>query len=142
MTGSAKLTCMVLIACFQLPQAASAQESKTDTNQEATKPLRDMTPEERRVVIDAMSDEERAALRAKNRAAMDKRRAEWQALTPEERQVKRKELQERRDVMSPEEREAMRQRREAAKQRQKDKQNKRPPDAQQDPPTWSSNRAP
>ena len=94
-----------------------------------------MTPEERRVVIDAMSDEERAALRAKNLAAMEKRRAEWQALTPEERQVKRKELQERRDAMTPEERDAMRKRREAAKQRQKNKQNKRPPDAQQDPPT-------
>ena len=134
MTGSAKLTCIVLIACFQLPQAVSAQESKTDTNQEATKPLGDMTPEERRVVIDAMSDEERAALKAKNKAAMDKRRAEWQAMTPAERQAKRKELQERREAMTPEEREAMGQRREAAKQRQKDKQSKRPPDAQQDPP--------
>jgi uncharacterized membrane protein len=59
---------------------------------------------------------------------------EVEALTPEERQVKRQEMQERREAMTPQEREAMRQRREAAKQRQQEQKDKRPDDAEQDPP--------
>ena len=132
--GSTTVTCAMVLAFFLLPSDSLAQESKVETNQEAVKPLRDMTPEERRAAIDAMSDEEREAFREKNRAAMEIRRAEWQAMTPEERQAKRQEMQERREAMTPQEREAMRQRREAAKQRQQEQKNKRPDDAEQDPP--------
>ena len=132
--GSTTVTCAMALAFFLLPSDSLAQESTVETNQEAAKPLRDMTPEERRAAIDAMSDEEREAFREKNRAAMEIRRAEWQALTPKERQAKRQEMQERRDAMTPQEREAMRQRREAAKQRQQEQKNKRPDEAEQDPP--------
>ena len=132
--ASTTVTCAMVLAFFLLPSDSLAQESTAETNQEAAKPLRDMTPEERRAAIDAMSDEEREAFREKNRAAMEIRRAEWQALTPKERQAKRQEMQERRDAMTPQEREAMRQRREAAKQRQQEQKNKRPDDAEQDPP--------
>jgi len=132
--GLATVACALLFGFFFLPLDSLAQEAEVDTDQAATKPLRDMTPEERRAAIDAMSDEEREAFRAKNRAAMEKRRAQWQALTPEERQAKRKEAQERRDAMTPEEREAMRQRREATKRRQQEQKKKTPVDAQQEPP--------
>jgi hypothetical protein len=127
------MTCATLLAFFFLPLESLAQESQAETNLEAAKPLRDMTLEERRAAIDAMSDEERATLREKNRAAMEKRRAEWKAMTPEERRAKKVEMQERRDAMTPEEREAMRQSREAAKQRQQEQKNKRPADVEQDP---------
>jgi hypothetical protein len=55
----------MLLAFFLLPSESLTQESKAETNQEAAKPLRDMTPEERRAAIDAMSDEEREAFRKK-----------------------------------------------------------------------------
>jgi len=127
------VTCALLLALIPASQILRAEESKADTNQEATKPLREMTPEERRAAIDAMTDEEREAFREKNRAAMEKRRAEWQAMTPEERQAKRKELQELRDAMTPGEREAMRQRREEAIRRQQEQKNKQPADMQREP---------
>jgi hypothetical protein len=53
----------MLLAFFLLPSESLAQESKAETNQEAERPFRDMTPEERRAAIDAMSDEEREAFR-------------------------------------------------------------------------------
>jgi len=135
LNGSAILTCTILLAFLLSPLDTLAQDAEVGAVQETTKKMRDVTPEERRAIIEAMSDEEREAFRQKTRAAMKKRRAEWKAMTPEERQAKRTEAQERLDAMSPEEREAMRERREAAKQRQQKQKNKGPAEAQQEPPT-------
>ena len=67
---------------------------------------------------DAMSDEDRQAMRDRRRASHDQRRAEWDSLSDEERAAKREQMRGRRDEMrqrfesmSPEEREAFKQQR-------------------------------
>lgn len=84
-----------------------------------------MSPQERearrnewRAQRDAMSDEERQAMRDRHRAERDDRRVQWDAMSDEERMAKREQMRGRRDemrrrydAMSPEERDAMRQKR-------------------------------
>lgn len=94
------------LALILFPCLSKAQEE----DESAGKPMRDMSPEERRAAFEVMSEEEKEALREKRRAAMEKRRAEWQAMSPEERQAKREEMRERMRNMTPEERAAIRER--------------------------------
>lgn len=71
----------------------------------------EMMREERRAAWDSLSEEEKQVKREKMRAKREQRRAEWEALPPEEREAKREEMRRRMEAMSPEEREAMKQRR-------------------------------
>jgi hypothetical protein len=60
----------------------------------------EMTLEERRAAWESLSDEEKQVKREEMRARRDQMRAEWESMTPEEREVKRAEMQKRMESMT------------------------------------------
>jgi TRAP-type C4-dicarboxylate transport system substrate-binding protein len=86
--------------------------------------MRGMSPEERRAAYEALSDEDKQIVRKRQRAARDQQRAEWEAMTPEEREVRREEMRARVAKLTPEQREAAR---EAREKNQKARRNQSPP---------------
>jgi len=113
------LSSIAVAATLLLPVAAAAQSLSE---------LQDLSPEDRRAYMDAMSPEEREAKRAELKTERDamtpeqreamraERRAQWDSLSDEEREARREqmrgrraEMKERYESMSPEEREAARQ---------------------------------
>ena len=115
------------VALF-LPLGATAQ-SLTDlegmSHEDRRAWFEAMSPDEREAKRaelmaerDAMSDEDRQAMRDRRRASHDQRRAEWDSLSDAERDAKREqrrsrheEMRQRFESMSPEEREAFKQQR-------------------------------
>lgn len=116
------------VVALLLPIGVTAQ-SLTDFQQLSPEDRRAyieaMSPEEReakrnewRGQRDAMSDEERQAMRDRHKAERGDRRAQWDAMSDEERTAKREQMRGRRDemrrrydAMSPEERDAFREKR-------------------------------
>ena len=126
-----KLSTIAKLASFVallMPIGVTAQ-SLTDFQQLSPEDRRAyieaMSPEEReakrnewRAQRDAMSDEERQAMRDQHKAERGDRRAQWDAMSDEERTAKREQMRGRRDemrrrydAMSPEERDAIKQKR-------------------------------
>ena len=64
-----------------------------------------------RAAYESMSEEERQAARESMRLKRSQMRERWDAMSPEEREAKRADMRQRRESMTPEEREAMRERR-------------------------------
>lgn len=117
---------VAIAATFLLPLAATAQ-SLSDVQELSPDDRRTymeaMSPEEReakraewKAEHDAMTPEQRVAMRARRDANQAERRAKWESLSDEEREAKREqmrgrraEMRERYESMSPEEREIARQ---------------------------------
>lgn len=103
----AAMSALVLVSPVALTQEESASAV------EAGPPsMRDMSVEERQAAYAALSEEEQQAVRKRQRAAREKQRAEWQKMTPEEREVRREELRAQLEQLTPEQRKAIRERRE------------------------------
>ena len=103
----AAMSALVLVSPVSL-----AQEESASAGEAGPPSMRGMSVEESRAAYAALSEEEQQAVRKRQRAAREKQRAEWQKMTPEERDVRRAELQALLEQMTPEQREAIRERRE------------------------------
>ena len=103
----AAMSALVLVS-----PVALAQEDSASADEAGPPSMRGMSVEERQAAFAALSEEEQQAVRKRQRAAREKQRAEWQKMTPEERDVRRAELQALLEQMTPEQREAIRERRE------------------------------
>ena len=102
------------LAIFSPQLAMADDQSRVPTNEE----LRAMEPEQRRQVMEGLSAEERAALKARIEEARQERRAAYEAMSPEEKEAFRKERRERFDALPEDEKKAI-------KERQKKKAQKR-----------------
>ena len=102
------------LAIFSPQLAMADDQSRVPTNEE----LRAMEPEQRRQVMEGLSAEERAALKARIAEARQERRAAYEAMSPEEKEAFRKERRERFDALPEDEKKAI-------KERQKKKAQKR-----------------
>ncbi len=85
--------------------------------------IRDMEPAERRAFLDNLSEADRATLKARIEVAREKRRAEYNAMTPEEKDAARKERRARYDALSDEEKKELKDRmkKQSAKRREQAK---------------------
>lgn len=81
--------------------------------------LQDMTPEERHRVLSEMTEEERTALKESIRDARKKRREAFEALTPEEKEALKQKRRDRYEQMSEEEKAAIKERRKKIRDRRK-----------------------
>jgi hypothetical protein len=97
-----------MLSLALLPFAAYAGEND-DGATSAKRP--EMTREERRAAWEKLSDEEKEVKREQMRARREEMRARWENATPEEREEMRAEIRKRMESMTPEQREAMRKRR-------------------------------
>jgi len=105
---TAKILVISMLSLALIPLGASSQ----DSDEGATADKRpEMTNEERRAAWDNLSDEEKQVRREQMRSRREEMRAKWESMTPEEREAMRAERQKRIDSMTPEQREAMQQRR-------------------------------
>jgi len=104
----------LLIVFLSAPQGRTQE---ADPAAESGPPLmRGMSPDERRAAYEALSEEDKQIVRKRQRAARDQQRAEWEAMTPEEREVRREEMRTRAEKLTPEQREAVREAREKKQQ--------------------------
>ena len=103
------VTVAVLFALTGWVPYASAQESDEASDQ--LEELRELGPDARREALEAMSEEERTALRESAQARREQHRVERESMTPEERDAARQERRERFESMTPERQEAMKARR-------------------------------
>ncbi len=112
----------VLFALTGWVPNASAQES--DDSSDRLEELRELSPDARREALEAMSAEERAALRESAQGRREQRRADRESMTPEEREAAQQGRRERFESMTPEQQEAMRERR-AGRQQSGDRSSRR-----------------
>ena len=101
---------------------ASAQE--TDEPSDTLEELRELSPGARREALEAMSDQERAAVRESARGRREQLRADRESMTPDEREAARQVRRERFESMTPEQQEAMKERR-AERQQSGDRSSRR-----------------
>ena len=119
------VTVAALFALTGLVPIASADETS-----DKLADLRQLDPEARRVAVEAMSDEERGALRKSMQGRRDVPRAERESMTPEERDAARQERKERFESMTPEQQGAMKERR-AGRQQSGDRSSRQGRDSSQ-----------
>lgn len=100
-----RLVLSALVLTFLLPASGFAQ-SVSD--------LENLSPEDRRIYMESMSQDERAAMR-------EKWRAERAAMSDEERAAMKQERREKWEAMSEEERDAMRAKRQEGKAKRREK---------------------
>ena len=103
------VTVAMLVVLTAWVPSATAQE--TNENSDNLEKLRELDPDARREAIEAMSAEERAAVRESARGRRGQQRAARESMTPEERDAARQERRERFESMSPEQQEAIKERR-------------------------------
>ena len=103
------VTVAVLLALSGWVPIASAQETNeaSDTLEE----LQELSPEARREALEAMADEERAAVREFARGRREQLRADRESMTPDQREAARQERRKRFESMTPEQQKAMKERR-------------------------------
>ena len=116
------VTVAMLVVLTAWVPSATAQE--TDENSDILENLRELDPDARREAIEAMSEEERAAVRESARGRQNRQRADRESMTPEQRDAARQERRERFESMSPEQQEAMKERR-AGRQQSGDRSSRR-----------------
>lgn len=87
----------------------NAQE--TDEASGTLEKLRELSPDARKEALEAMSEEERGALRKSAQGRREQKRVDRESMTPDEREAARQERRERFESMSPERQQAIRERR-------------------------------
>lgn len=116
------VTVAVLFALTGWLPNASAQE--TDEASDKLEVLRQLSPDGRREALEAMSAEERAALRESAQGRRERQRADRESMTPDEREAARQERRERFESMTPEQQKRIRERR-AERQQSGDRSSRR-----------------
>ena len=116
------VTAAVLFALTGWVPNASAQE--TDEASDKLEVLRQLSPDGRREALEAMSAEERAALRESAQGRRERQRADRESMAPDEREAARQERRERFESMTPEQQKTMRERR-AERQQSGDRSSRR-----------------
>lgn len=109
MTTKIGITVAVLFALTGWVPNASAQQ--TDEASDKLEELRQLSPDGRREALEAMSAEERAAVRESAQGRRERQRADRESMTPDEREAARQERRQRFESMTSEQQEAMRERR-------------------------------
>ena len=124
-----------MLAVILLPSVSMAQDEYESGPVSGPESMRGMTVEERRAAYEALSEEEKQVVRKRRRAAREKMRAELQAMTPEERDAKRAEMRAREEELTPEQRAAIQKRRERNKNAalKRNNQSRPQPDAEEEP---------
>ena len=108
------VTAAMLVVLTAWVPGATAQE--TDANPDILENLRGLDPDARREAMEAMSEEQRAAVRKSARSRQNRQRTDRESMTPEQRDAARQERRERFESMSPEQQEAMKERRAGRRQ--------------------------
>lgn len=116
---------VTVAACLALisPMALAAETEATDLP--AVEEIRSMEPEQRREFLEKLSPEQREVLKTKIEAARAKRRAEYEAMSPEEKEAARNERRARYESLSDEEKKALK---EKMKKKAKKRRNSAKPD--------------
>lgn len=121
-----KLSKLLLVAAglaLISPMAIAAENEATDLP--SAEEIRNMEPEQRREFLEKLSPEQREVLKTKIEAARAKRRAEYEAMSPEEKEAARNERRARYEALSEEEKKALK---EQMKKKAKKRRNAAKPD--------------